>query len=372
MSKMRQFNFVPNHTIIGLFLSCTNDGFRNHSAQTLRTTMSMKAIAYDQTGDVSVLQYRDVPIPVPKEGEVLIRVKAAGVNFVDVYVRNGLYKSPVNILGREGAGVIEALGADVTGFKVGDKVVFFSDSSSGAYAELCTVRAADATIIPDGVDFETAAALPIQGMTAHYLVHSTFKLDKEHIALIHAGAGGTGRLVIQLAKKLGARVITTVSTHEKAEIAKAAGADDVIIYTETPFDQEVLKLTDGKGVHVVYDSVGAKTWEQSLNSLRKRGHLVLFGNASGPVPAIDPLRLARQGSISLTRPRLADYLLTREESDWRMNDLFSAIKEGKLVVSICARIALANAAEAHNFLEGRKTTGKIVLIPGDVEAKENK
>eukprot|EP00475_Leptophrys_vorax_P003617 TRINITY_DN12131_c0_g1_i1.p1 TRINITY_DN12131_c0_g1~~TRINITY_DN12131_c0_g1_i1.p1 ORF type:complete len:344 (+),score=100.16 TRINITY_DN12131_c0_g1_i1:33-1034(+) len=332
----------------------------------------MKAILYDKNGDVSVLQYRETPIPVPKADQLLIRLKAAGVNFVDVYVREGLYKSSVNILGKEGAGVVEAIGADVTQFKAGDRVVFFSDSSSGAYAEFCTVNQSDCVIIPEDISFEVAAALPIQGMTAHYLVNSTFKLEKGHIALIHAGAGGTGRLVIALAKQAGARVITTVSTKEKAEIAKAAGADDVIVYTEVKFEEEVTRLTEGKGVHVAYDSVGAATWEQSLNSLRKRGHLVLFGNASGPVPAIDPLRLARAGSISLTRPRMGDYIVTREELDWRLGDLFKALKAGNLPISICAKLSLKDAADAHRLLEGRKTTGKIVLIPETAHSEDIK
>lgn len=315
----------------------------------------------ETTGDVSVLNYREVAIPSVGDDQVLVRIHAAGINFVDVYTRNGLYPSKSNILGKEGAGIVHQVGNDVKNFVQGDRVVFFSNACSGAYAQFAAVPAKDVIKIPDDMDFSVAASLPCQGMTAHYLAYSTHPLKNGEIALIHAGAGGTGRLLIAIAKKLGATVIATVSSKEKAEIAKSAGADHVINYTETKFEEQVGQITGGTGVHVVYDSVGKSTWEFSLACLRKRGHLVLFGNASGPVPPIDPLRLTRAGSITLTRPSLADYLLDREELEWRMNDLIDLYRSGKLPVSICAQFPLKDVASAHNFLEGRGSTGKIIL-----------
>jgi NADPH2:quinone reductase len=225
------------------------------------------------------------------------------------------------------------------------------------------VNAADLVLIPSGLDMKIAAALPVQGMTAHYLVYSTYQVKKGDTVLVHAGAGGTGRLIIALANHIGARVITTVSSAEKAKIAKDAGAHEVINYTECKFEEEVARITQGKGVDVAYDSVGKSTWEGSLASLKKRGMLVLFGNASGPVPPIDPLRLSRGGSVYVTRPTLADYTLTREELEWRMSDLIKAYSAGYLPVNVCAEYPLKDAASAHNLLESRGTTGKIILTP---------
>ncbi|MEZ4863061.1 MAG: quinone oxidoreductase [Caldilineaceae bacterium] len=322
----------------------------------------MKAIRVHETGDVSVLRYEDVPVPEPKAGEVRIKVEAAGLNFIDTYHRMGWYPIPRPFtLGLEAGGVVDAVGAGVTDFKVGDRVGYCMHQ--GAYAEYATVPARMVVPVPAGVTTAQAAAVLLQGMTAHYLTHSTYPIQSGDIALIHAAAGGTGALVVQLAKLRGAHVIGTVGTAEKAEVAKAAGADDVIIYTEQDFEAEVKRITGGKGCHVVYESVGKATFDKSMNCLRPRGYMVLFGQASGQVPPLDPQMLNQKGSLFLTRPSLGAYVATREELLGRANDLFAWIAAGKLDVRIDQSYPLREAAAAHTYLEGRQTKGKVLLIP---------
>ncbi|MEZ4735664.1 MAG: quinone oxidoreductase [Caldilineaceae bacterium] len=322
----------------------------------------MKAIRVHETGDVSVLRYEDAPMPEPKEGEVRIKVEAAGLNFIDTYHRMGWYPLPRPfILGQEAAGVVDAVGAGVTEFQPGDAVAYCMHQ--GGYAEYAVAPARLLVKVPDGVSTQQAAAVMLQGMTAHYLTHSTYPLKSGDIALIHAAAGGTGALVVQMAKMLGAHVIATVGTEEKAAVAKAAGADDVIIYTQQDFEAETKRITDGKGCHVVYDSVGKATFDKSLNCLRPRGYLVLFGQASGQVEPLNPQILNQKGSLYLTRPSLGAYIATREELLWRANDLFTWMAAGKLDVRIDQSFPLSEAAAAHTYLEGRQTKGKVLLIP---------
>jgi NADPH:quinone reductase len=322
----------------------------------------MKAVRVHDFGDPSVLRYEDAPTPEPGEGEIQVKVAAAGLNFIDTYHRQGWYPLPRPfILGQDGAGVVEQVGPGVTEFKAGDQVAWAQHQ--GSYAEYACVSAAKAVPVPADLDLKTAAAVLLQGMTAHYLAVSTYPLGPNDTALIHAAAGGTGALLVQIAKIRGARVYGTVGNEEKAQLAKAAGADEAIIYTQSDFESEVKRLSGGKGVDVVYDSVGKDTFHKSLNCLRPRGYLVLFGQASGRVEPIDPQILNQKGSLYLTRPTLGAYTLTREELLGRANDLFTWIKAGKLQVRIDQSFPLTEAAEAHRYLEGRQTKGKVLLVP---------
>jgi NADPH2:quinone reductase len=320
----------------------------------------MKIIQVPEPGGPEKMQLAEVPVPSPGPGQALVRLAASGVNFIDVYFRTGLYKADLPItLGNEGAGVVEAVGPGVTDVKPGDRVAYAM--ARGSYAEYAVVPAAQLVPIPDSVDFQTAAAAMLQGMTAHYLTHSTFPLKKGDTCLVHAAAGGAGGLTVQMAKMLGARVFGTVSTEEKARIAREHGADEVIRYTEQDFEAEVKRLTNGRGVDVVYDSVGKTTFDKSLNSLRPRGMLALFGQSSGPVPPFDPNILNGKGSLFLTRPTLAHHVLTRDELLWRAEDVLNWIASGKLKLRIDRTYPLADVAAAHRDLEGRRTAGKLVL-----------
>lgn len=322
----------------------------------------MKAIVVENTGGTESLVYQDHETPAPKAGEALVKLEAVGLNYIDVYHRTGLYPLPRPFIpGMEAAGTVEALGEGVSEVAVGDRVAYAM--YPGAYAEYAAVPAGKLVKIPDGVTAQQAAATMLQGMTAHYLVTSTYALKAGDTALIHAAAGGVGLLLIQLAKRIGARAIGTVSTEAKAQLAREAGADDVILYTEQDFEAETRRLTGGKGVQVVYDSVGQTTFLKSLNSLAPRGMLALFGQSSGPVASFDPALLAQKGSLFLTRPSLAAYAATREELLWRAGELFDWINAGELKLRIEKTFPLADAAEAHRQLEGRKTTGKVLLLP---------
>jgi NADPH2:quinone reductase len=323
-------------------------------------TRAMKAIQVQTPGGAEKLELVEVPKPEAGPQQVLVRLAASGVNFIDVYFRAGLYKAdPPIAIGSEGAGTVEAVGEGVTEFAPGDRVAYAM--VRGSYAEYAVVPAAMLVKIPGHVDFHTAAAAMLQGMTAHYLTHSTYPLKQRESCLVHAAAGGAGGLIVQMAKMRGARVFGTVSTEDKARIARASGADEVILYTRQEFDVEVKRLTGGRGVDVVYDSVGVTTFDKSLNSLRPRGTLALFGQSSGPVPAFDPTILNGKGSLFLTRPSLAHYLLTREELVWRAGDVLQWIESGQLKLRVDRTYPLADAAQAHRDLEGRKTAGKLVL-----------
>ncbi|MEK7751574.1 MAG: quinone oxidoreductase [Acidobacteriota bacterium] len=320
----------------------------------------MKAIRVHTFGGPEVLTLDEIPVPQPGPGEVLVRIQAIGVNFIDIYFRTGLYKAdPPITLGMEASGVVEAVGEGFTQLVPGDRVAYCM--TRGSYAEYAVIPAWQAIQIPDSLDFESAAAALLQGMTAHYLTHSTFELKPGHTALVHAAAGGTGRLIVQMAKMRGARVIATTSSAAKAEIVRRTGADEIVLYTQQDFQPEVKRLTDGRGVDVVYDSVGASTFDGSLNSLRPRGMMVTFGNASGPVPPIEPLLLSQKGSLFLTRPTLFTYCATPEELRWRASDVLNWIAQGKLTLHIEKVYPLAQAAQAHLDLAGRKTTGKLLL-----------
>jgi NADPH2:quinone reductase len=320
----------------------------------------MQAIVVDQAGGPEVLHYREAPAPTPGAGQVLVRTAAVGVNFIETYQRDGTYPMTFPYIpGAEGAGTIEKLGDGVTGLSVGQRVT--TAEGTGTYAEFFLVDAEKAVPVPDQVDDRTAAALPLQGFTAHYLATSTFRAEAEHTVLLHAGAGGVGLLLTQLLKRIGATVITTVSTDEKEALSRAAGADRVLRYDG--FADEVRAHTGGRGVDVVYDGVGQTTFDESLVSLAPRGMLVLFGGASGPVPPVDPMRLNRGGSLFLTRPTLKDYLQTAEERRWRAGELFAAVAAGELDVRIGADYPLAEAGQAHTDLQTRATTGKSILLP---------
>jgi NADPH2:quinone reductase len=322
----------------------------------------MKAIQIHETGGPEVLTLADLPIPEPGPGQVLIRVEAVGVNFIEVYFRNGVYKAALPLtLGSEAAGTVEELGPGVTGFAAGDAVA--SVSVLGSYAEYALVPAAALVKVPESLTMQQAAAALLQGMTAHYLSHSTFALKTGDTALVHAGAGGVGLLLTQMAARLGARVITTVSTAEKAELSREAGASDVILYTEKDFAAEVKRLTGGKGVDVVYDSVGKTTFEGSLNCLRPRGLLALFGASSGPVPPFDLIHLSSKGSLFITRPTLWHYVATRAELEGRSGDVLGWAAKGELKLRTEHVYPLSEAAQAQTDLEDRKTTGKILLEP---------
>jgi NADPH2:quinone reductase len=322
----------------------------------------MKAIQVSQVGGPEVLKLVDLPVPEPKPNEALVKIEAAGVNFVDVYFREGRYPAPLPFVpGQEAAGIVTAIGSEVTSIKIGDRVAY--TGVLGGYAEYAAVPADRLVKIPDQLDFKQAAAAMLQGMTAHYLSHSTYPIKQGETALIHAAAGGVGALLVQMAKNRGARVIGTAGSEEKAQLAREAGADEVIIYTEQDFETETLRLTDGEGVHVVYDGVGKTTFDKDFNVLRSRGYLVLFGASSGPVPPFDLIRLSHKGSLFLTRPSLHHYIHTREELEQRAGDVLQMIDEGKLKLRIHQTYPLAEAQQAHRDLEGRKTTGKLLLIP---------
>jgi NADPH2:quinone reductase len=322
----------------------------------------MKAMRVHKYGGPEVLILDEIPIPEPKAGEVRVKIEAIGLNYVDIYQRTGLYPLPVPFtLGMEGAGIVDAVGEGVTDVKKGDRVAYAM--VLGSYAQYAIVPAWKLAPLAAGIDTRSAAALMLQGMTAHYLTHSTYALKKGETALIHAAAGGVGLLLVQIAKHLGATVIGTVSTEEKAALAKEAGADHVILYTRTDFAAETKTLTEGRGVHVVYDSVGQTTFVQSLDCLRPRGILALFGQSSGPVPPFDPAILAAKGSLFLTRPSLHHYTLDRAELVQRAGDLSAWTAAGKLKLRIDKTFPLSEAAEAQRQMEGRKTTGKVLLIP---------
>jgi NADPH2:quinone reductase len=322
----------------------------------------MKAIQIRATGGPEVLQLAELPIPEPGPGQVLIRVEAVGVNFIEIYFRKGVYKAVLPLTpGSEAAGTVEELGPGVKGFAV-DEVVA-STSVLGSYAEYALVPAAQLVKVPAGLSPEQAAAAMLQGMTAHYLSHSTFPLKAGQTALVHAGAGGVGLLLTQMAMRLGARVITTVSTPEKAKLSREAGASDVILYTKKDFETEVKRLTGGKGVDVVYDSVGKTTFDGSLNCLKPRGLLALFGAASGPVPPFDPILLNKKGSLFITRPSLTHYVATRAELEWRAGDVLNWVVKGELKLRTEFSYPLTEAAQAQTDMEARKTTGKVLLEP---------
>ena len=323
----------------------------------------MKAIQIRQTGGPEAMEFATLPVPQPKPNEAVVKILAAGVNFIDVYHREGRYKAPLPfVLGQEGAGVVSAVGSEVRDVAVGDRVAY--TGVLGSYAEYAPVPADRLVKIPDGVSEREAAAAMLQGMTAHYLAHDTYPLKKAETALIHAAAGGVGLLLVQMAHTIGARVIGTVSTEEKAKLARGAGADEIIFYTQSDFETETKRLTGGKGVDVVYDSVGKTTFEKGLNLLRPRGMMALFGGSSGAVPPFDPLTLTQKGSLYLTRPSIGHYIITRQELQQRAGAVFGMIREGKLKLRIAHVYPLQQAAQAHRDLEGRKTTGKLLLIPG--------
>jgi NADPH2:quinone reductase len=322
----------------------------------------MRAIRIHAAGGPEVMRLDDVAQPSPKAGEAIVKVDAAGLNYIDVYFRSGLYKAEYPLtLGLEAGGTVTAVGPNVTEVKVGDKVAY--TGVAGAYAEYAAVPAARLVVLPSGVSTKQGAAAMLQGMTAHYLATSTYPLKKGDTCLVHAAAGGVGLLLCQMAKMRGARVIGTVSTDEKAKLAREAGADEVILYTRQDFEAEVKRLTDGKGLQVVYDAVGKTTWEKSLNSLAPRGLMALYGQSSGPIGTIDPGILNTKGSLFLTRPSLNHHIASREELSQRAGDVLGWIRDGKLKMRMEFEFPLKDAAEAHRALEGRQTTGKVLLVP---------
>jgi len=322
----------------------------------------MKAIQIKQPGGPEAMELVELPAPEPKASEAVVKLAASGVNFIDVYNREGRYKVPLPfVLGQEGAGTVTAVGSDVKSVKPGDRVAW--TSVLGSYAEYAAIAADRLVAIPAGVTDQQAAAAMLQAMTAHYLSHDTYPLKRGETALVHAAAGGVGLLLTQMAHHIGARVIATVSTDEKAKLAREAGADEIILYTHSDFEAETKRLTGGKGVDVVYDSVGKTTFEKGLNILRPRGMMVLYGGSSGAVSPFDPLMLTQKGSLFLTRPSLSHYIATREELTARSVAVFGMMAAGKLKLRIEHTYALADAQRAHRELEGRKTTGKLLLIP---------
>jgi NADPH2:quinone reductase len=323
---------------------------------------TLNAVQIHEIGGPEVLTLAELPIPTPGPGQVLIKIAATGVNFIEIYFREGRYKAPLPLIpGMEAAGTIEQLGEGVSDFTVGDHVA--SAAVLGSYAEYALVPAAQLVKVPAGLDLKQAAAVILQGMTAHYLSHSSFPLKAGDTALIHAAAGGTGQLLVQMAHAIGARVIATVSTEAKAELARAAGASEVILYTEADFETETKRMADGCGVDVVYDSVGKTTFEKSLNCLRPRGMMVLFGGSSGAVPPFDLIQLSTRGSLFVTRPTLKDYIATRADLDQRAGDVFRWVVEGKLKVRAEHLYPLKDAAQAQIDIASRNTTGKLLLIP---------
>ena len=322
----------------------------------------MKAIQVQKSGGPEVLTLTDLPVPKPKPNEAVVKISAAGVNFIDVYFREGRYPSPLPFIsGQEGSGTVTEVGADVKSFKPGDRVAY--TGIPGAYAEYAAVPADRLVLLPAGITEQQAAAAMLQGITAHYLVHDTYPLKKGETALIHAAAGGVGLLLVQMAKNIGARVIATTGTEEKAKLAREAGADEVILYAQQDFEVETKRLTDGKGVHVVYDGVGQTTFDKDLNILRPRGYLVLFGASSGPVPPFDLAKLAPKGSLFVTRPTIVHHIATHEELQKRATDVLTMIATGKIKLRIEHVYPLRDAQQAHRDLEARKTTGKLLLIP---------
>jgi NADPH:quinone reductase len=322
----------------------------------------LKAIQMAKTGGPEVLEYVDIPTPAPAPGQVLVRIEASGVNFIDTYLREGRYPATLPFVpGQEAAGIVAALGEGVTGFREGDHVAW--TGTRGTYAEFACAPASDLLHVPKGLSSEDAAAALTQGFTAHYLAYDTYAIQSGDTVLVHAGAGGVGLLLTQMAKQLGATVITTVSTEEKAALSREAGADHVILYTQQHFHAEVVRIAGGVGLPVVYDSVGKTTFEDSLKCLRPRGLIALYGASSGAVPPFDLIRLAGLGSLYVTRPTLKDYVLTREALEKRAADVFGWILSGKLKVRIGHRYPLAEAAQAQRDLEARKTTGKVLLAP---------
>jgi NADPH2:quinone reductase len=322
----------------------------------------MKAIQVSNAGGPEVLEFVDIPTPQPKPTEAVVQIKAAGVNFIDVYYREGRYPAPLPfILGQEGAGVVNTIGSEVSNVKPGERVAY--TGVLGSYAEFATVPADRLVHIPEKLDFNQGAAVMLQGMTAHYLSHSTFPIKAGQTVLIHAAAGGVGLLLVQMAKKLGARVIGTAGSDAKAQLASDAGADELIIYTKQDFEKETLRLTDNQGVDVVYDGVGKNTFEKYLKVLSPRGYLVLFGGASGAVPPFDLMLLTKHGSLFVTRPTLQNYIATRAELEQRSSDVLQMIVSGDLKLRIHKAYPLPQAQDAHRDLEGRKTSGKLLLIP---------
>jgi NADPH2:quinone reductase len=320
----------------------------------------MKSIIVNQPGGPDALKLVDGPIPEPAPGEAVVKVAFSGVNFIDVYFRAGLYKAPAPVaVGSEASGAVHSVGRDVTALAPGDRVAYAM--TRGSYAEYACVPAAQLVKVPDAVSLEDAAAVLLQGMTAQYLTRSVFALKSGDVCLVHAAAGGTGALIVQIAKHLGARVIGTVSNAAKAAIAKAAGADELIMYTEQDFAAEARRLTAGRGVDVVYDGVGRTTFDKSLDSLRPRGMMALFGASSGPVPPFDPAQLNTKGSLFLTRPTLGHYIASRDELTWRAGEVFELVASGALKVRVQERYPIDRAADAHRVLEGRQTTGKLLI-----------
>jgi NADPH2:quinone reductase len=322
----------------------------------------MKAIQVQKTGGPEVLTLVDLPVPKAKSNEAVVKIAASGVNFIDVYFREGRYPATTPFTdGQEAAGTVTEVGSDVKSVKVGDRVAY--SNVMGTYAEYAAVPADRLVRVPDKITDQQAAAAMLQGMTAHYLINTTYPLKKGETALIHAAAGGVGLLLVQMAKNIGAHVIGTVGTEEKAKLAREAGADEVIVYATQDFEAETKRLTGGRGVHVVYDGVGKSTFEKGLNVLRPRGYMVLFGGASGPVPPFDPIVLSQKGSLFVTRPSLIHYVALREELEQRSGDVFAMIAAGKLKLRISQTYKLEEVQQAHRDLEGRKTTGKILLVP---------
>ena len=320
----------------------------------------MKAIQVRNVGGPEVLTLVELPVPTPKPNEAVVKIEVAGVNFIDVYFREGRYPTSLPFVnGQEAAGVVTDVGSEVTNLQRGDRVAY--TGALGSYAEYAAVPASRLVKIPDELDFNQAAAAMLQGMTAHYLLHSTYQLKSGESVLIHAAAGGVGLLLVQMAKRIGAHVIGTAGSQEKAQLAREAGADECIVYTEADFESETRRLTGGHGVHVVYDGVGKDTFEKGLNVLRPRGYMVLFGGASGAVPPFDLIKLSQKGSLFVTRPTLVHYTAAREELEWRANDVLRMIVREELKLRIHEIYPLAEAQQAHRDLEGRKTTGKSLL-----------
>ena len=323
----------------------------------------MRAIRIEQNGGPEVMALVDAPAGEPRPGEVRVRHEAIGVNFIDTYHRTGLYKIPLpGGLGLEASGVVDAIGANITRFKQGDRIAYAS-GPRGAYADSNVVQETQAVRLPDGIAFDVAAASLLKGMTARFLLRKTFRVERGHVVVIHAAAGGVGQIAVQWAKHLGATVIAVVGTDAKADIPRALGADHVIVLARENLAERVREHTGGKGAHVVYDSVGKDTFLASLNSVRPLGMLVSFGNASGPPPDISPLVLAQKGSLFLTRPTISSYTATTEQLDETAADLFEVLKNGAVKIAAPKHYALADVTQAHRDLEGRKTTGSLVLVP---------
>ena len=322
----------------------------------------MRAIRVHAPGGPDALQLEDLPDPEPRSGQVVMRLEAIGVNFIDIYHRRGEYElEPPYGIGMEGAGVVAAVGEGVERLRAGDRIA--QVNTRGSYAELQAINAEQVVKLPDAMDSRAAATVALQGMTAHYLAFDVARLDSDQTVLVHAGAGGVGRLLIQMVKRIGARVIATVGTDEKARIAAEAGADDTIVYTEVDFLDEVKRLTDGEGVEVVYDSVGKATFEQSLDSLKPHGLLALYGSASGPPPPVDTSDLRDKGSLYVSRPSLAHYARTTDELERRAAEVFAWVQDGSLELKVDRELPLAEAAEAQRALESRETSGKVLLAP---------